>query len=94
MQGGRFEGANRSDFSDAKTIHSIKTGETKIGLLNMLENPIFVYTDGTFLYGYYDPTFLEYRPKGEEMLNKCFEKINRLDFKFDDNCIIAKVALK
>ena len=70
------------------------TGEIKIGRWNPKEVPFFLFTDGTFLYGYYDPSFLENRLEGEVMFNKCFGIINNTKIKSDDNCIIAKITLK
>jgi hypothetical protein len=73
-----------------------KTGEVNFGKRDYRKSPRFFFSDGTVLYGYYEPyQLIEYKSDNEN-LNSCFnDAFNNLQhIKIDDNLILVKVYLK
>jgi hypothetical protein len=72
------------------------TGEVYVGKGDYRKSPCFFFSDGTVLYGYYEPyQLIEYKSDNEN-LNSCFnDAFNNLQhIKIDDNIILVKVYLK
>jgi hypothetical protein len=72
-------------------IISKHTGNVKFGKSSA--NPNFFFSDGTFLYGYYDQFSIDSFKK--DNLQHCFDSV-WLDAKYDieDNIVLVKVLLK
>jgi hypothetical protein len=73
-----------------------KTGEVNFGKTDYKNCPHFFFSDGTVLYGYYEPDQLIEYKNDDVNLNSCFnEAFNNVEhIKFDDNPILVKVYLK
>lgn len=83
---------------DARTYEGLinkKTEEIKFGLWDFNRSPRFFFSDGVFLYGYYEPyTLIENQTNGNE-LNTCFDSIfNLKNINISDNIIIVKTLLR
>jgi hypothetical protein len=72
-----------------------KTGEVNFGK-RYKDSPRFFFSDGTVLYGYYEPHKLIEHKSDNENLNSCFnDAFNNLQhIKIDDNLVLVKVYLK
>ncbi len=69
------------------------TGNVKFGKFSSA-NPRFFFSDGVFLYGYYEPFLMDrFRKNG---IQNCFEAIwlNSEHIKPEDNIVLVKVRLK
>lgn len=71
------------------------TEEIKFGRWDFKRSPRFFFSDGIFLYGYYEPyTLIENQTNGKE-LNTCFDSVfNLSDINISDNVVIVKVLLQ
>ncbi|WP_291530714.1 6-bladed beta-propeller [Bacteroides sp. UBA939] len=83
---------------DARTYEGLinkKTEKVKFGLWDFNRSPRFFFSDGIFLYGYYEPyTLIENKTNGDE-LNTCFDSMFSLkNINISDNIIIVKVLLQ
>ncbi len=83
---------------EAKTYECMinkETADIKFGLRDYKRAPHFFFTDGEFLYGYYEPYTLIKQQKMEVDLNTCFNSVfdGATDIDISDNIIIVKVAL-
>lgn len=74
---------------------SKKTGEIKFGRWDYKHSPRIFYSDGTTLYGYYQP-YAVIKNLDKSSSNTCFSSVlNKMkDLKVDDNLILVKVHLK
>jgi hypothetical protein len=73
-----------------------KTKEVTFGRWDHAKTPRFFFSDGTYLYGYYEPfTWIEKRNNGKQ-LNTCFDlNLSGLqNISIDDNLLLVKVLLK
>lgn len=72
-----------------------KTGRVNFGRWDYKRSPFFFYSDGKYLYGYYEPHTLLQELDGE-VSNSCFKHVreNLKDLMISDNYIIVKVLLK
>ena len=72
---------------------SKQTGNVKFGI-STGTSPDFFFSDGTFLYGYYEPFIIDlHRNKNAR---SCFDSVwlNSENIKLDDNIVLVKVKLK
>ena len=72
---------------------SKKTGHVEFGT-STSANPRFFFSDGTFLYGYYEPFLLDLHRKNNR--KGCFDSVwlNSEQIKVEDNIVLVKVHLK
>jgi hypothetical protein len=75
---------------------SKKTGKVKFGKWDYAKSPRFFFSDGVYLYGYYESHVLIGRKSSENDLNTCFDPVfdGLKDIKDDDNPVLVKVLLK
>jgi hypothetical protein len=83
----------------ARIYHALinkKTGKIKFGVWDYAKSPKFFYSDGVFLYGYYEPHTLIGRKNNGDNLNTCFDTVfdNLKDINIDENLVLVKVLLK
>lgn len=71
-----------------------RTEEIKFGLWDFKRSPHIFFSDGIFLYGYYEPyVLIENQTNGND-LNRCFDPVFDLkNIDISDNIIIAKILL-
>jgi hypothetical protein len=72
-----------------------KTKEVSFGRWDYAKSPRFFFSDGTYLYGYYEPsTLIENRNNGNR-LNTCFDSHFNLfqNISIDENLLLVKVLL-
>ncbi len=72
------------------------TGNLSFGKRDHLKAPHFFYSDGTYLYGYYEPYALIDKKANGDFLNTCFnlDNADSQNIKIEDNIFIVKVLLK
>ena len=72
---------------------SKRTGNVKFGKANFI-NPRFFFSDGTFLYGYYEPHTIDLHKANNR--RSCFDSVwlNSEHINIDDNVVIVRVLLK
>ncbi|WP_270437586.1 6-bladed beta-propeller [Bacteroides bouchesdurhonensis] len=83
---------------DTRTYEGLinkKTEEIKFGLWDYNRSPRFFFTDGIFLYGYYEPYTLIENKFNESELNTCFDSaFNLKNINISDNIVIVKILLQ
>jgi hypothetical protein len=74
---------------------SKKTNQISFGKRDFSSNPRIIYSDGNYLYGYYQPSLILKEPV-KKIQHLFFDEIkNHLrDLKVEDNIIIVKYSLK
>lgn len=73
-----------------------KNNELKLGKWDYKRSPIFFYSDGLYLYGYYEPHQIIGNGTNGNDLNTCFDEAfdNLTDVDASDNFILVKALLK
>ncbi|MDR1594993.1 MAG: 6-bladed beta-propeller [Prevotellaceae bacterium] len=73
-----------------------KTEEITFGKRDNVKSPYFFYSDGVFLYGYYEPNTLIERKNNGTDLNTCFDVVfdSLNNISIDENLVLVKVLLK
>jgi len=72
-----------------------ETGEIRFGRWDYRKSPQFFYSDGKFLYGYYEPSSLIEMSKYTDQINFCFEKIPEeiQNLQIENNLVVIKVSM-
>ncbi len=72
-----------------------KTGKTNFGRWDYTNSPTFFYSDGEYLYGYYEPYSIIDMSR-DQGTNSCFHNVlNEIEnVKNSDNIIIVKISVK
>jgi hypothetical protein len=75
---------------------NMKTGEICFGRWDFARSPHIFYSDGNFLYGYYEPSTLLEVQDNENHINSCFDNITKeiTNLKIDDNLVIVRLSIK
>lgn len=84
---------------DAKSYEGLinkETEEVKFGRWDYMKSPRFFFSDGIYLYGYYEPSTIlnrrDYSSRRNSCFNVVFEQLSNIDI--SDNILLAKICLK
>jgi hypothetical protein len=73
-----------------------KTEKIKFGKKDHVKSPLFFFSDGVFLYGYYEPHTLIERKNNGNNFNICFDVVfdSLSNISIDENLVLIKILLK